>query len=61
MRKIAAMTYAGNAVSMTLPAGAAISSRCTLRRLRTGASAPSAWWEWLGARQLQRGQRPGRW
>jgi hypothetical protein len=36
MRKIAAMTYAGNAVSMTLPAGAAISSRCTLRRLRTG-------------------------
>jgi uncharacterized protein (TIRG00374 family) len=37
------MTYAANAVSMTLPAGAAISSGYTFRRLRAwGASAPSA-------------------
>jgi uncharacterized protein (TIRG00374 family) len=43
MRKIAAMTYAANAVSMTLPAGAAISTGYTFRRLRAwGASAPSA-------------------
>ena len=43
MRKIAAMTYEANAVGMTLPAGAAISSGYTFRRLRAwGASAPSA-------------------
>ncbi|MCW2541790.1 MAG: hypothetical protein JWN95_3515 [Frankiales bacterium] len=42
-RKIAAMTYAANAVGMTLPAGTAISSGYTFRRLRAwGASAPSA-------------------
>jgi uncharacterized membrane protein YbhN (UPF0104 family) len=34
MRKIAAMTYEANAVGMTLPAGAAISSGYTFRRLR---------------------------
>jgi uncharacterized protein (TIRG00374 family) len=43
IRKIAALTYAANAVSMTLPAGAAISSGYTFRRLRAwGASVPSA-------------------
>jgi hypothetical protein len=37
MRKIAALTYAANAVSMTLPAGAAISTGYTYRRLRGSA------------------------
>jgi putative heme transporter len=43
IRKIVAMSYAANAVSMTLPAGAAVSSGYTFRRLRAwGASVPSA-------------------
>jgi uncharacterized protein (TIRG00374 family) len=43
IHKMVAMSYAANAVSMTLPAGAAVSSGYTFRRLRAwGASVPSA-------------------
>jgi uncharacterized protein (TIRG00374 family) len=43
MRRISALTYAANAVNLTLPAGTALSAGYTFRRLRGwGASAPVA-------------------
>ena len=43
LRRMLALTYAANAVSMTLPAGAAVSTGYTFRRFRGwGASAPLA-------------------